>query len=114
MNKKEIRKDLYELFEQFSGRPLTTEVHLALKQAVQFYSEIDRQALHAVNMAAERNNKKMKAMAKIIYDKAWDAEILEKHIAFLKKLFEECSNCGESVGKDKEGKFAGKCSNCGC
>lgn len=89
MKKVEYRKNIYGLFEKLIGRQMTTEEHDELKAVIQSYVEdTSKEFTKMQNLVADRN-RKAKEMAKIIYRKGWDAEILEKHIGYLKKFFEE-------------------------
>ncbi len=89
MNKVEYRKNIYGLFEKLAGRKMTDGEHADLKSVILSYVEDTNKELTKLNNLVADRNKKAKEMAKIIYHKGWDAEILEKHIGFLKKFFEE-------------------------
>lgn len=89
MKKVDIRKDIYKLFEELSGKPMTKEIHDKLKESIESYIELEKKLLSDAQRYVQINSAKMKEMGKIIYNRGWNAEILEKHIGFLKQLFEK-------------------------
>ncbi len=89
MKKVDIRKDIYALFEEFSGKPITKEIHEKLKESILAYTAMSASEVAKLNETMQKQGQKIKEMSKIIYHRGWDAEILEKHIGFLKVLFEE-------------------------
>lgn len=86
--KVEYRKDIYKLFERLIGRSMTDEEHSELKKYITSYVELVESQLAAISKGAMERNIKIKEMAKVLYAKGQDAEVLEKNLLFLKRLFE--------------------------
>lgn len=87
MNSVDYRKNIYQLFMDLIGRPMTAEEHEKLKECMMSYVEYYKTQLAISSKSMEDNNIKLRKISNVLYKKGQDAEMLEKDILFLKRDF---------------------------
>ena len=84
---KENRKDVYVIFQKILGRDLTVTEHNELREVLKVFSDSNQERISMLEKQLQISGQKRNILSRTLYNKAKNAEILEKNIAFLKEEF---------------------------